>query len=185
MSDWGLIKQGGWDDTGPILLRGVRLGTNAGGGRRDGPVGLLEDRPRGALAAEAEPPEVAGVAPLQGWLIRGASRRQGGRNPGASRGLGGHGPAVRQLGVGQRGRLGVSGRRLLVRCRGIHFHNVLGQLHSRRRRAFRGPGPGGICHRARGCGAFGALPRLGAGDLPCHSVGAGEAGYLGRPRWSP
>ena len=94
-SAWGLISQGSRDGTGPILLRGLRRRTNFGGGPRDGPVGLLGDRPRAALAVGAGSPKVAGVAPLQGWVARGAYRRQGGRIPGALRTLGGRGAVVR------------------------------------------------------------------------------------------
>ena len=68
----------------PWMGMAVHVGpTNFGGGPRDGPVGLLGDRPRGVVATGAGSPEVAGVTPLQGWLVRGASRRQGGRSPGA------------------------------------------------------------------------------------------------------
>ena len=56
-----------------------------GGGLCDGPVGLLGDRPRRAVAAGAGLLEVAGVAPFQGSLARGAFQRQGGRTPGALR----------------------------------------------------------------------------------------------------
>ena len=42
------------------------------------------------------------------------------------------------LGVDREERLGVIGRKLLVRYGGICFHRVLGQLHSCRRRAFTG-----------------------------------------------
>ena len=65
-STWDLISQGGGDGTGPILVRELRCATKFGGGLRDGPVGLLGDRPWGALAAGAGSLDEAGVAPLQG-----------------------------------------------------------------------------------------------------------------------
>ena len=71
-SAWGLSSQGRRDGTGPILVRGLRRGTIFRDGLRNGPVGLLGDRPRRELAAGVGSPKVAGVAPFEGLLARGA-----------------------------------------------------------------------------------------------------------------
>ena len=62
---WGFTSRGVRDGMGLILPRGLRHGTNVGGGPRVGPLG---DRPRGALAVRAGSPKVAGVAPRYGRL---------------------------------------------------------------------------------------------------------------------
>ena len=56
---WGYTSRGVRDGMGPILPRGRRRRTNVGGRPR---VGVLGDKPRGALAAGAGWPGVAGVA---------------------------------------------------------------------------------------------------------------------------
>ena len=129
---------------------------------------------RGGVATRRRCPTTPGLARPWGFPA------PGGPGPGHPPGPRSRRPVVCQLGVGHGGRLGVSGHRSLVCCGGIHFHKVPGQLHSRRRRASRGPRPGSTHHPTCGCGPFGAPPRAGASARRA-SVGRRRRSWLPRP----